>query len=159
MESKRTDYLDWDTYFMEIAKLTSRRSKDPCTQVGAVIVNQQHRIVGTGYNGFPNNIDDSLLPWGKDSDDPLKNKYLYVCHGEMNAIMNCNSSTNGSTMYVTLHPCVECMKLIIQAGIDKVIFLEYPKRLDRPEYKASQILARFANVRMLNYRDLKIEKK
>uniref|UniRef100_A0A3B3TSI0 dCMP deaminase n=1 Tax=Poecilia latipinna TaxID=48699 RepID=A0A3B3TSI0_9TELE len=114
---KRDDYLEWPEYFMAVAFLSAQRSKDPSSQVGACIVNQENKIVGIGYNGMPNGCDDDLLPWSRSADDRLNTKYPYVCHAELNAIMNKNSAdVKGCTMYVALFPCNECAKLIIQAG-------------------------------------------
>jgi len=119
----REDYLEWSEYFLAVSFLSAMRSKDPATQVGACIVNQDKRIVGIGYNGFPRGCPDDQLPWGKTSKDELENKYMYVCHAEMNAIMNKNaSSVEGCTIYVALFPCNECAKMIIQAGIREVIY-------------------------------------
>ena len=84
---KRTDYITWDEYFMSVAMLSAMRSKDPNTQVGACIVNQDKKIVGTGYNGFPIGCSDDILPWGRDG-NPLQTKYPFVCHAELNAILN-----------------------------------------------------------------------
>ncbi|XP_031151270.1 deoxycytidylate deaminase isoform X3 [Sander lucioperca] len=114
--TKREDYLEWPEYFMAVAFLSAQRSKDPSSQVGACIVNQENKIVGIGYNGMPNGCDDDLLPWSRSADDRLDTKYPYVCHAEMNAIMNKNSAdVKGCTMYVALFPCNECAKLIIQS--------------------------------------------
>uniref|UniRef100_A0A4W5NS29 dCMP deaminase n=1 Tax=Hucho hucho TaxID=62062 RepID=A0A4W5NS29_9TELE len=114
---KREDYLEWPEYFMAVAFLSAQRSKDPSSQVGACIVNQENKIVGIGYNGMPNGCDDDLLPWSRSADDRLDTKYPYVCHAELNAIMNKNSAdVKGCSMYVALFPCNECAKLIIQAG-------------------------------------------
>ncbi|XP_045572587.1 deoxycytidylate deaminase isoform X2 [Salmo salar] len=114
---KREDYLEWPEYFMAVAFLSAQRSKDPSSQVGACIVNQENKIVGIGYNGMPNGCDDDLLPWARSADDRLDTKYPYVCHAELNAIMNKNSAdVKGCSMYVALFPCNECAKLIIQAG-------------------------------------------
>ncbi|MGL4589170.1 MAG: deoxycytidylate deaminase [Mycoplasmatales bacterium] len=99
------------------------RSKDPSTQVGACIVNNMKKIVGIGYNGLPNGIDDDLFPWSKDGDF-LETKYPYVCHAELNAILNSIQTLNGCTIYVTLFPCNECTKAIIQSGIKTVYYLE-----------------------------------
>ncbi|VDN03979.1 unnamed protein product [Thelazia callipaeda] len=119
---KRENYLSWEEYFMAVAHIAALRSKDPVTQVGAVIVNQDKRIVGVGYNGMPNGCSDNLLPWKKGSDF-LENKSAYVCHAEMNAILNkIFYSTKGSTIYTVLFPCNECAKLIIQAGISEVVY-------------------------------------
>lgn len=120
---KRTDYISWDEYFMGIAVLSSMRSKDPNTQVGACIVNEEKKIVGVGYNGFPIGCSDDELPWEREG-DWLNTKYPYVCHAELNAILNSPlPSLKGATLYVALFPCNECAKAIIQTGIKKVIYL------------------------------------
>ncbi|KAL4110423.1 hypothetical protein PRIC1_002114 [Phytophthora ramorum] len=122
---KRSDYLSWDDYFMSVAFLSAMRSKDPSTQVGACIVSPERKIVGIGYNGFPNGCGDDELPWARESatDSPLDTKYPYVCHAEMNAILNKNSTdVKGCTIYVALFPCNECAKLIIQSGISRVVY-------------------------------------
>lgn len=122
---QRSDYIPWDKYFMAIAKLTSLRSKDPNTQVGACIVASDNRILSIGYNGAPLGIDDSLFPWDR-SGANLHTKYMYVCHAELNAILNYRGSRKdfeGATIYVDLFPCNECAKMIIQAGIKKVVYL------------------------------------
>ncbi len=119
---KRSDYISWDEYFMGVAYLSSRRSKDPNTQVGACIVNKEKKIVGTGYNGFPQGCSDDDLPWEREG-DPLNTKYPFVCHAELNAILNSISrDLTGCTLYVDLFPCNECAKAIIQSGIKKVIY-------------------------------------
>lgn len=124
MTEKRAGYISWDDYFMGIAVLSAHRSKDPNTQVGACIVNEDRKIVGIGYNGFPIGCTDDQLPWGSESDNPLQTKYPYVCHAEMNAIINKNQSAlKGCRIYTTLFPCNECTKLIIQSGIREVIYL------------------------------------
>lgn len=120
---KRKDYIDWDTYFMGVAKLSAMRSKDPNTQVGACIVNQKKRIVGIGYNGFPIGIDDDVYPWESDGDF-LNTKYPYVVHAEPNAILNATVPLDNATLYVTLFPCHECAKLIIQSGIKEIVYVE-----------------------------------
>lgn len=124
--TKRLGYLGWPEYFMANALLAAQRSKDPSTQVGACIVNDEHKIVGIGYNGFPTGCDDDLFPWNRDEcpADPLHNKYLFVCHAEVNAISNKNAAdVKGCTIYVALFPCNECAKVIIQSGIRRVVFL------------------------------------
>ena len=124
MAGKRTDYISWDDYFMGIAILSSYRSKDPSSQVGACIVNPDNRIVGIGYNGFPTGCGDDQLPWQREADDPCDTKYPYVCHAELNAILNSNGADlRGCRIYVTLFPCSECVKLIIQSGIREVLYL------------------------------------
>ena len=116
MTVKRKDYISWDEYFMGIAVLSSMRSKDPNTQVGACIVNEHRKIVGVGYNGFPIGCDDDNLPWDREG-SWCDTKYPYVCHAELNAILNSNTDLHGSTLYVALFPCNECAKAIIRMPI------------------------------------------
>ncbi len=119
---KRTDYISWDEYFMGIALLSGMRSKDPHTQVGACIVSQDNKILSMGYNGFPNGVSDDEFPWNRDG-DPLENKYFYTTHSELNAILNYRGGTlEGSKLYVSLFPCNECAKAIIQSGIREIIY-------------------------------------
>ena len=120
---KRTDYISWDEYFMGIALLSAQRSKDDHTQVGACIVNAERRIVSVGYNGMPTGCADDVMPWEREGDF-LETKYPFVCHAELNAILNCSASLRGCTLYVTLFPCNECAKAIIQCGIRRVVYLE-----------------------------------
>ncbi len=122
MTKKREDYLSWDEYFMGIALLSANRSKDPSTQVGACIVNEDKKIVGIGYNGFPIGCSDDDLPWAREG-CPLDTKYPYVCHAELNAVLNSSRNLKKCTIYVALFPCNECAKVIIQAGIKEVIYL------------------------------------
>ena len=118
---KRRDYISWDEYFMGIAMLAARRSKDPSTQVGACIVSQDNIIISTGYNGMPKGCSDDTFPWNRDG---LDNKYAYVVHAELNAILNANGrDLRGSRIYVALFPCNECAKAIIQCGIKEVRYL------------------------------------
>lgn len=122
---QREDYLTWDEYFMGVAKLSAKRSKDPSTQVGACIVSGDNRILSIGYNGAPNGFDDKYFPWDRQG-EALETKYLFVCHAEMNAILNFRGNKKdleGAKIYVDLFPCNECAKLIIQSGIKKVIYL------------------------------------
>lgn len=124
MIGKRTDYISWEEYFMAIAQLSAKRSKDPGTQVGACIVNANKRIIGIGYNGFPTGCSDDELPWDREG-DYLKTKYAYVCHAEMNAITNSSNKPDlaGAALYVSLFPCNECAKLMVQVGIAEVVYL------------------------------------
>ena len=125
LNKKRENYLTWDEYFMSIAKLSSMRSKDPSTQVGACIVGLDNRILSIGYNGAPNGFSDDTFPWQREG-DMLNTKYAYVCHAEMNAILNYRGTRKeleNSKIYVDLFPCNECAKLIVQAGIKEVVFL------------------------------------
>lgn len=120
---KRESYISWDKYFMGVAVLSAMRSKDPNTQVGACIVNPQKRIVGIGYNGFPMGCDDDTFPW-ENKGSFLETKYPYVVHAEPNAILNSISSLEGCTLYVTLFPCHECTKLVIQSGIKEIVYMD-----------------------------------
>ena len=143
--TRRDDYLGWDEYFMALALLSAMRSKDPNTQVGACIVNEENRIVGIGYNGFPAGCSDEELPWGRQG-EPLDTKYPYVCHAEMNAILNSDfGRMNNCRMYVSLFPCNECAKLIIQAGIKQVVYLsdKYP---NDDKFVAAKRMFRLAGV-------------
>lgn len=122
---KRSDYISWDEYFMGIALLSAQRSKDSSTQVGACIVNADRKILSVGYNGMPTGCDDDCMPWSRKADSPLDEKYAYVCHAELNAILNNDGgSLKGALVYTTLFPCNECAKAIIQCGIRQVIYYE-----------------------------------
>ena len=118
---KREHVLSWDEYFMGLAHLSAMRSKDPSTQVGAVIVDQEHKVVGIGYNGFPIGCSDDEFPWGRGG-DMLETKYAFVVHAELNAILNSTRDLHGCTLYVSLFPCNECAKAIIQSGIRKIVY-------------------------------------
>ena len=145
---KRTDYISWDEYVMGVAMLAAMRSKDPNTQVGACIVNQDRRIVGVGYNGFPKGCSDEDLPWEREG-DWLETKYPYVCHAELNAILNSiGGSLQGCTLYVALFPCNECAKAIIQAGIRKVVYLS-DKYRDTDGTVASRKMLKQAGVELV----------
>ena len=150
---KREDYISWDEYFMGVADLSGMRSKDPNTQVGACIVSMDNKILSMGYNGFPRGCSDDDFPWGKqlETEDPYNAKYLYVTHSELNAILNYRGgSLEGSKLYVTLFPCNECAKAIIQAGIKTVIYKE-DKYQDSPSVRASKRMLNAAGVRYYQY--------
>lgn len=120
--TKRSDYISWDEYFMGVAKLSAMRSKDPHTQVGACIVSSDNKILSMGYNGFPIGCSDDDFPWNREG-APYESKYLYAAHSELNAILNYRGgSLEGSKIYVSLFPCNECAKAIIQSGIRTVIY-------------------------------------
>lgn len=121
-ESSAGWHISWNEYFMAIAQVVRARSKDPNTKVGACIV-KDNRILSTGYNGFPHGCNDEEYPWTKDSEDVTKNKYFYVTHAELNAILNARQSIEGATLYVTLFPCNECAKAIIQSGIKHIYYM------------------------------------
>merc|ERR1719476_193086 len=150
--AKRKGYLSWDDYFMSVAFLTGMRSKDPSTQVGAVIVNTENRIVGVGYNGFPSGIPDESLPWERTSPDGfLATKYPYVCHAELNAVLNKNvESCKGCRLYCTLFPCCECAKVIIQSGIKSVVYAS-DKGSDQDVFKASRRMFQLAGIGMIGH--------
>ncbi|MCX6320065.1 MAG: dCMP deaminase family protein [Bacteroidetes bacterium] len=143
--NKRQDYISWDEYFMGVALLSAKRSKDPSTQVGACIVNQKNKIVGAGYNGLPIGCDDDDFPWEK-TGDFLQTKYPYVCHAELNAILNnIGMDLHGCKIYTALFPCNECSKAIIQSGIKEVIYLS-DKYEGNDVFKASRIMLEKAGV-------------
>ena len=157
MTKARIDYLKWDEYFMAIAKLSAMRSKDPNTQVGACIVGCDNRILSIGYNGAPNGFHDDTFPWEREG-EMIDTKYAYVCHAELNAILNYRGSRKdleGAKIYVDLFPCNECAKLIIQSGIKEVIYLS-DKYKDTDSVKISKKLFRECGV---NYYPLEIDKK
>jgi dCMP deaminase len=150
---KRTDYITWDRYFMSIAGLSAMRSKDPHTQVGCCIVNQNNRILSVGYNGFPNGCSDDEFPWEAISGNKLETKYPYVVHSELNAILNCHGvNLEGSKIYVTLFPCCECAKAIIQAGIKTVIYSS-DKYADDFKTIAAKRLFDAAGVKYIKYKE------
>lgn len=148
---KRENYISWDEYFMGIAQLSGMRSKDPHTQVGACIVSGSHKILSMGYNGFPIGCSDDAFPWEREGDE-LSTKYLYVTHGEMNAILNYRGgSLEGTILYVSLFPCNECAKAIIQAGIKKIVY-DSDKYALSPSTVASKRMLDAAGVEYVQYR-------
>jgi dCMP deaminase len=155
-EKHRDDFLKWDEYFMGMAQLSALRSKDPSTQVGACIVDDQHKVVSIGYNGMPRGVDDEEVPWGHG--DGLESKYLYICHAEFNAILNTRDGAhlNGCTLYVTLFPCNECAKAIIQVGIREIVYLE-DFHGDQIIYQASRKLMEMAGVKIRHYEGKTLE--
>lgn len=159
MSDKRLDYISWDEYFMGVAALSGMRSKDPNTQVGACIVSQDNKILSMGYNGFPNGCSDDEFPWARVG-DPLENKYFYTTHSELNAILNYRGgSLEGSKLYVSLFPCNECAKAIIQSGIKTIIY-DSDKYENTPSVIASKRMLRAAGVEFYQYqhtnREIKI---
>lgn len=149
MSDKRQDYISWDEYFMSVAKLASMRSKDPNSQVGACIVSQDNKILSMGYNGFPIGCSDEAFPWAREG-DVLDTKYLYVVHSELNAILNYRGSLEGAKLYVSLFPCNECAKAIIQCGIKTIVY-EDDKYHDQPTTVASRRMLDAAGVRYYQY--------
>lgn len=150
MGNKREDYITWDEYFMGIAILSGMRSKDPNTQVGACIVSKDNKILSMGYNGFPIGCSDDEFPWNREG-DPLENKYFYSTHSELNAILNYRGgSLEGAKIYVTLFPCNECAKAIIQSGIETVVY-DCDKYADTDVVIASKRMFDAAGVRYYQY--------
>lgn len=147
----KANNITWDEYFMSMAVLSSQRSKDPNTKVGACIVDADHKIVSNGYNGMPIGCDEEELSWNKG--EGLDSKYLYVCHAEFNAILNTRdgAALKGCTLYVTLFPCNECSKAIIQKGIKEVVYLDN-KYADTTATKASVKMLNLAGVKTRQYR-------
>ncbi len=149
MSDKRLDYIGWDDYFMGVSLLAANRSKDPSTQVGACIVSDDNRILSTGYNGFPQGCSDDDFPWNRDESQG-ETKYNFVVHAELNAILNAGGkSLTGSRIFVSLFPCHECAKAIIQAGVKEVVYLS-----DKYNGTASDN----ASKRMLNAAGVKLTK-
>ncbi|KAL4230849.1 hypothetical protein ACF0H5_011223 [Mactra antiquata] len=154
MTARREDCLGWDDYFMGTAFLAAQRSKDPSTQVGACIVNEDKRIVGVGYNGMPNGCSDDKMPWAGEEEavNILDKKKFYVCHAELNAVLNKNSADlKGCTIYVGLFPCNECAKVIIQSGITEVVFYS-DKYHGEEEFQASRKMLKMAGVNVRQHR-------
>ena len=148
--NKREDYISWDEYFMGVAMLSAMRSKDPNTQVGACIVSEDHKILSMGYNGLPVGCSDDEFPWNREG-EPLDNKYFYTTHSELNAILNYRGgSLEGAKIYVSLFPCNECAKAIIQCGIKTVVYAD-----DKYEATASVIASkrmfRASGVKLVHY--------
>lgn len=151
MSDKRQDYISWDEYFMGVAILAAQRSKDPNTQVGACIVDADNKILSIGYNGFPRGCCDDEFPWAREG-EPLNNKYFYTTHSELNAILNYKGgSLDGAKMYVTLFPCNECAKAIIQSGIKKLIYFD-DKYHDADLTVASRRMLSAAGVEFIRYK-------
>lgn len=147
---KREDYISWDEYFMSVAILSGHRSKDPSTQVGACIVSEDNKILSMGYNGLPRGCNDDEFPWAREGDD-LDTKYPYVVHSELNAILNYRGgSLDGAKIYVSLFPCNECAKAIIQSGIRTVVY-DSDKYHDTPSMQASRRMLDAAGVRYYQY--------
>ena len=147
---KREDYISWDEYFMGIAKLSGMRSKDPSTQVGACIVSEDNKILSMGYNGLPIGCSDDEFPWGREG-GMLDSKYAFVTHSELNAILNYRGGNLwGAKLYVSLFPCNECAKAIIQSGIRTVIY-ESDKYADTPATIASKKMLTASGVKFYQY--------
>ncbi len=147
---KRQDYLSWDEYFMGVALLSAGRSKDNNTQVGACIVSDENKVLSVGYNGMPTGCNDDDMPWEREG-APLDTKYPFVCHAELNAILNrITGSLKGAKIYVSLFPCNECAKAIIQSGIKEVIYIE-DKYAQTDSVKASKMMFEMSGVKIRQY--------
>lgn len=147
---KRQDYLSWDEYFMGVALLSAGRSKDNNTQVGACIVSDENKVLSVGYNGMPVGCNDDEMPWEREG-EALATKYPFVCHAELNAILNrITGSLKDSRIYVTLFPCNECAKAIIQSGIKEVIYME-DKYAESDSVRASKMMFKRAGVSFRQY--------
>lgn len=149
---KRKDYISWDEYFMGVALLSAERSKDPSTQVGACIVSEDNKILSTGYNGMPIGCPDDEMPWEREAENENDTKYPYVCHAELNAILNSTNILSGKNarMYVALFPCNECAKAIIQVGIKEIIYAD-DKYADTPSVIASKMMLTKAGITYRKY--------
>lgn len=148
--NREEERITWDEFFMGVAQLSARRSRDPNTQVGACIV-KDNKIVSTGYNGMPRTCDDKDLPMARNSAMWLENKYPYIVHAELNAILNApTTNLKDCTIYVTLFPCNECAKAILQAGITKVVYLE-DKHPDDDIYVAAKKMFKLSNIEVVDY--------
>ena len=153
--AKTEDYISWDEYFMGVALLSAMRSKDPNTQVGACIVNDDNRIVSVGYNGFPRGCSDEDFPWERSADNQNDTRYPFVCHAELNAILNSNGiGVKGSRIYVALFPCNECAKAIIQAGIKEIVYIS-DKYRDTDANLASKRMLAAAGVKLTEFKSTK----
>ena len=152
MSDKRKDYISWDEYFMGVAKLSGMRSKDPNSQVGACIVSQDNKILSMGYNGFPRACSDDEFPWAREGEE-MDTKYVYVVHSELNAILNYRGgSLEGAKLYVSMFPCNECAKAIIQSGIKTVIY-DINKYPDSVSVLASKRMLRAAGIEVYQYQN------
>lgn len=145
----RQDNISWDECFMRMAHVIAARSKDPSSQVGAVLVTPENIVAGLGYNGWPRGIDTDALPWEREGDFE-NTKYAYVCHAEENAIYNANAQTKDCKIYCVLFPCNECAKTLIQNGIKEVVY-ESDKYADTPAVRASKKLFELAGVKTRQY--------
>ncbi|QBQ07927.1 deoxycytidylate deaminase [Spiroplasma gladiatoris] len=151
---KRNNYIDWDTYFLAMVELNAMRSKDPNTQVGAVVVNDLKHIIASGYNGLPRGLNDDDFPWSREGKWE-ETKYPYVVHAEANAILSATFSVRGCTMYTSQFPCYECAKTIVQAGITKVIYSDN-KYKDTIQNQVSKKILTTAKVDLVYKKAIKV---
>lgn len=149
MNDKRENVASWDDTFINIARLVSRRSKDPNTQVGACIVGTNNETLSTGYNGATRGFNDDEFPWGKHDEDPMKTKYPFVVHAERNAILNFRGilrDLEGATIYTTHFPCSECAKELAQVGIKHVIYHTHYSKSGTRDSEATEIIFHHAGI-------------
>lgn len=152
---KREDYISWDEYFMGVSLLASMRSKDPNTQVGACIVSDDNKIISVGYNGFPRGCSDDEFPWERSGENQNDTKYPFVCHAELNAILNAGGQNLvGARIFVALFPCNECAKAIIQSGIKEVIYIS-DKYANTPSTQASKKMLMSSGVKLTQFKSNK----
>ena len=152
---KREGYISWDEYFMGVSLLASMRSKDPSTQVGACIVSDENKIMSVGYNGFPRGCSDDEFPWERSAENSNDTKYPFVCHAELNAILNAGGQDlRGARIFVALFPCNECAKAIIQSGIKEVVYIS-DKYADTPATQASKKMFNAAGVKLTHFKSNK----
>lgn len=149
---KREGYISWDEYFMGVSLLSAMRSKDPSTQVGACIVSDENKIMSVGYNGFPRGCSDDEFPWERAAENSNDTKYPFVCHAELNAILNAGGQDlRGARIFVALFPCNECAKAIIQSGIKEVVYIS-DKYADTPGTIASKRMFNAAGVKLTHFK-------
>ena len=134
---------DWHKRFLDLCEHVATWSKDPSTKLGSVIVDDKKRVISMGYNGFPRGVLDLNDRY---SDRPTK--YLFVAHAERNALDNAPMMVEGCTLYVTLLPCNECAKSIIQRGIKRVITYR-PNREDVFNWNVTLAMFREAGVEVV----------
>ena len=153
-KQKRTNFLSWTDYFLSLTQLVSQRSKDPSTQVGAIIINPQtNTLISTGYNGFPRGCQDDEFPWDNNDKNWLATKYPYMVHAEANAIIHAKQDCEKFVMYTTLFPCHECAKLIIQSGIKTIYYLiKLEKEQWKDSFEASKKMFKASGI---NYQKIK----
>lgn len=124
----------WDSIFVKMAEAIAQRSKDPSTQVGAFLVSPDKRRMSGGFNGFPSGFPESPQLWERPT------KYKYVCHAEINAILQARTDLTGWTLYVTIPTCSECAKYVLQSGIKRVVFQHPPKPASKLDYESARAM-------------------
>ena len=155
----RKNYLSWDDTFIMIAQVIAQRSKDPSTQTGAVVVDEDNIVLGLGYNGWAKGVKEGHFSWSKDyglnKKDILNTKYPYVVHAEVNAILSSNKSVKGAKLYCYLFPCSECTKVIIQSGVKEVIYEDDRQDQNSNNFAVSKKLFDLSGVKHRKYNSKK----